>query len=82
MTSLSPTRIRDVDDCIREAKGQLKKDPAATNNDLVDQTIDRSKKKKKQLVNENIVNGLKNQSLRTPQFYISPKIHKEVNPGR
>ena len=46
MTSLSPTRIRDVDDCIREAKGQLKKDPTATNNDLVDQTIDRSKKKK------------------------------------
>ena len=32
--------------------------------------------------NENIANGLKNPSPRTPQFYISPKIHKEGNPGR
>ena len=28
-----------------------------------------------------IANGLKNQSPRTPQFYISPEIHKESNPG-
>ena len=30
----------------------------------------------------NIANGLKNPSCRTPHFYISPKIHKEGNPGR
>ena len=34
------------------------------------------------MINENIANGLKNPSPRTPQFYISPKIHKEGNPGR
>ena len=34
------------------------------------------------MINENIANGLKNPSHRTPQFYISPKIHKERNPGR
>ena len=34
------------------------------------------------MINENIANGLKNPSHRTPQFYISPKIHKEGNPGR
>ena len=34
------------------------------------------------MINENIANELKNPSPRTPQFYISPKIHKEGNPGR
>ena len=37
---------------------------------------------KEQLITDNIANGLKNPSTRTPQFYISPKIHKEGNPGR
>ena len=36
---------------------------------------------KEQLINNNIANGLKNPSARVPQFYISPKIHKEGNPG-
>ena len=63
---------------IREAKRQLSdsknykilaKDPTITNRDLVNQTTDRFKKE--QLINENIANGLKNQSSRTPQFYIS-----------
>ena len=59
----------------------LAKDPTATNNDLVNQTIHRFTKK--QLINENIANGLKNASPVTPQYYISPsKIHKEGNPGR
>ena len=59
----------------------LAKDPTATNNDLVNQTIHRFTKK--QLINENIANGLKNPSPGTPQHYISPpKIHKEGNPGR
>ena len=79
----------DVNDYIREAKRQLNgsknykvlaKDPTTTNNDLVIQTIDRFTKE--QLINENNANGLKNPSPRTPQFYISPKIHKEVNPSR
>ena len=78
-----------VNDYIREAKRQLNdpknykvlaKDPTTTNNDLVNQTIDRFTKE--ELVNESIVNWLKNPSPRTPQFYISPKIHKEGNPVR
>ena len=34
------------------------------------------------MINENIANGLKNQSPRTRKFYISQKIHKEGNPVR
>ena len=77
--------ITDVNDYIREAKHQLSdpnnykalaKDPTTTNSDLVNQTVDRFTKE--QLINENIANGLKNPSSRTPQFYISPK----GNPGR
>ena len=34
------------------------------------------------MINENIANGSKNQSPRTPQFYIPPKIHKKGNLGR
>ena len=75
--------IMDVNDYNREAKCQLNdsknhkvlaKDPTATNNDLVNQTIDRFTEE--QLINKNSANGLKNPSSRTPQFYISPKIHK------
>ena len=60
--------IMDVNDYIREAKRQLNeprnykvlaKDPTTTNNDLINQTIDRFTKE--QLINENIANGLKNQ---------------------
>ena len=70
--------VMEVNVYIREAKRQLSdsknykilaKDPTITNRDLVNQTIDRFKKE--QLINENIANGLKNQSSRTPQFYIS-----------
>ena len=79
----------DVNDYIRHAKCLLNdsknykvlaKGPTSTNNDLVNQIIHRFTKE--QLINENIANGLKNPSPRTPQFYISPKIHKEGNPGR
>ena len=71
-----------VNDYIREGKRQLNdlknykvpaKDPTTANNNLVKKTIDRFTKH---------CNGLKNPSSRTPQFYISPKIHKERNPGR
>ena len=78
----------DVKDYIVKAKRQLNdsknykflvKDPTTTNNDLVNQTIDRFTKE--QLINENIANALKNPSPTTLQFYISPKINKEGNPG-
>ena len=81
--------IMDVNDYIREAKRQLNdprnykvlaKNPTATNNDLINQTINRFKKE--QWINDNIANGLKNPSPRTLQFYIFPKIDKERNPGR
>ena len=81
--------ITNADDYIRKAKHQLNdprnykvlaKDPTTTNNDLINQTIDRFTKE--QLINDNTANGLKNPSPRTLQFYISPKIHKEGNPGR
>ena len=78
-----------VNDYIREAKCQLNdprnykvlaKDPATTNNDLINQTIGTFTKE--QLINDSSANGLKNPSSRTPQFYISPKSHKEGNSGR
>ena len=96
MTSLSLMRdkdgavvIMDVNHYIREAKIQLNdlenykvlaKDLTTTSNDLVNQTIDRFTEE--QLINENIANGLKNPSPRTPQLYISPEIYKEGKPGR
>ena len=57
----------------------LAKDPTTTNNDLVDQTINRLTKT--QLINGNISNWLKNPSTRIPQLHMSPKIHKERNLG-
>ena len=67
----------DVNDHAREAKRQLNHsknckvlaiDPTTSNNELVNQTTDRFKKE--QLINENIANGLKNQSPGTLQFYL------------
>ena len=78
----------DINDYIREAKCQLNnqrnyitlaKDSTTTNNDLINQTIDRFTKD--HLINENIANELENPSPITLQFYISPEIHKEGNPG-
>ena len=63
--------IIDVNDYIREDQRQLNdpmnykvlaKDPTTTNNNLINQT-------KEQLINDNVANGLKNPSPRTPQFY-------------
>ena len=67
----------DVNDHAREAKRQLNHsrnckvlaiDPTTSNNELVSQTTHRFKKE--QLINENIANGLKNQSPGTLQFYL------------
>ena len=81
--------IMNADDYIREAKGQLNntsnynglaQNPTTTNNDLINQVNDRFTKE--QLINENIANDLNDSSPTTMQFYISPQIHKEGNPGR
>ena len=47
---------------------------------LVNYTIERFKKQK--LMNEKVAEGLKRNDPKTPKFYLRPKIHKEVNPGR
>ena len=78
----------DVNDYVRETKHQLNdsknytvlaKDPTAMNNGLVNQTTGRFIKE--QLIKENITNEFKYPSPITPQFYISPKTHKEGHPG-
>ena len=80
--------IMGIIDYIMKAKHQLNdsknykvlaKDPTTTNDNLINQTIDRFTKE--QLINENTANILKNISPRTPQFYISSKIDKKGNPG-
>ena len=76
--------IMDVNDYIREAKPQLNeprdyevlaKDPTTTNNDLINQTIDRFTKE--QLINDNIANGLKNHHLEPPSFTYLQKFTKK-----
>ena len=47
---------------------------------LVNDTIDRFKKEN--LLFKKLADGLKSVNPKTPKFYISPKIHKENNPGR
>ena len=76
--------IMDVNDYIRETKRQLNeprnykvlaKDPTTTNNDLINQTIDRFTKE--QLINDNIENGLKN--LEPRSFTYLQKFTKKGN---
>ena len=59
---------------------RLQKDPAATNNDLVQNVLERFENEK--LIHKNITEGLRINSLRTLRFYTQPKIHKKENPGR
>ena len=47
---------------------------------LVNDTIDRFKKEN--LLPNKLAEGLKSINPKPPKFYISPKIHKENNPGR
>ena len=47
---------------------------------MVNDTIDRFKKEN--LLSKKLADGLKSVNPKTPKFYISPKIHKENNPGR
>ena len=47
---------------------------------VVNDTIDRFKNE--DLLSKKLADGLKFVNPKTPKFYISPKIHKENNPGR
>ena len=47
---------------------------------MVNDTISRFKKEN--LLSNKLADGLKPVNPKTPKFYISPKIHKENNPGR
>ena len=59
---------------------KLQNNPTLQHNKLVNDTITRFKKEK--LLPQNIADGLSTSNLRTPKFYLSPKIHKPYNPGR
>ena len=76
-----------VEECERQLNNTqnckcLQKDLTVTNNELVYSVIKRFENEK--LVHENITEGLKINSARTPppQFYTQPKIHQRGNLGR
>ena len=58
----------------------LKHDSTETRSRLVNDTIERSKKQK--MMKETVAEVLKTENLRTPKFYLRPKIHKRGKPGR
>ena len=79
----------DIDKYISEAQRQLndennykklQTDPILQYNKLVNDTVERFDKDKR--IPTKIVDGLITSNPRNPKFYISPKIHKENNPGR
>ena len=79
----------DVEKYINEANCQLsdkrnyknlQEDPTLQHSNLVNDIIDRFKKEN--LLSKKLADGLKSINSKRPQFYISPKIHKESNPGR
>ena len=81
--------IMDTDKYIEEVDRQLsdstnykklQNNPTLQHNKLVNDTITRFKKEK--LLPQNIAAGLITSNLRTPKFYLSPKIHKRNNPSR
>ena len=81
--------IMDVEKYINEANRQLsdkcnyeklQEDPTRQQSNLVNNSIDRFKKEN--LISNKLADGLKSVNPKTPKFYISPKIHKENNPGR
>ena len=81
--------IMDVEKYINKANRQLsdkrnyktlQDDPTLHHSKLVNDTINRFKKVN--LLSKKLADGLKSVNPETPKFYISPKIHKENNPGR
>ena len=80
--------IIDIDKYISEAQHQLndknnykklQTDPTLQHNKLVNDTVERFKKAKS--IPTKIADGLITSNPQTPKFCISPKIHKENNPG-
>ena len=81
--------ILDVKDYIKESERQLndteyyrhlQHDPTTESNATGNKVITRFKNDKS--ISNNVSDGLKVESPRTPHFYIQPKLHKEGNPGR
>ena len=79
----------DVEKYIKEVNRQLsdkrnyktlQEDATLQQSNLVNDTIDRFKKEN--LFSKILADGLKSVNPKPPKFYISPKIHKENNPGR
>ena len=78
-----------IEKCINKASRQLsdkrnyktlQEDLKLQQSNLVNDTIDRFKKEN--LLSKKLDDGLKAVNPKTPNFYISPKIHKENNSGR
>ena len=55
---------------------KLQEDPTLQHSNLVNDTIDRFKKEN--LLSKKLADGLKSVNLKTPKFYVSPKIHKKT----
>ena len=81
--------ILDIEKNIKEANCQLsdkhnfktlQEDPMLQHSNLANNTIDRFKKEN--LLSKKLAEGLKSINPKPPKFYISPKMHKENNPGR
>ena len=81
--------ILDVEDYIKEGSKQLgdmtfykqlSHDPTRLRVELVNRFIDNFKNEK--LRDEKTANALKATDVKTPYFYLLPKIHKPNNPGR
>ena len=81
--------ICDVEQYIKEADRQLKNteyykevphDPTKIHTERVIKSIDEFKTSKQ--IPEKVAEGLKVNNVKPPKFYLSPKIHKEGNPGR
>ena len=81
--------ILDAEDDIKEAERQLhntenykrlNRTPTTTNDDTVNKIIKRFHKES--LISNNIAEGLKIESPKSPHFYLKPKLHKEGGLGR
>ena len=79
----------DADDCIGEANRQfnntnfykkISNDPAEPNINKVNNTI--NKLQLQRLLDDKTAENLQTLEVRTPNFFMQPKIHKEGNPDR
>ena len=81
--------ILDVEDYVKEAERQfnikenyrkINCDPTTVNNKTIHKVI--TGFQKENLLSKNMSEGLKTENLKTPYFYLKPKVHKEGNLGR